>query len=422
MSPAVLAGSIFVLAYAGIVAFKRHKSQIVWGAIGLGVLLGLVRGPDVLHDINWNVMGIFAGTLLISEYFILSRVPDAVSYALVRRTHTVGTAYLVVCVIASVLSIFIENVAVVLIVAPIMLGIAKRIGVSPVPGMIGIAICSNLQGTATLIGDPPSMILGTYMRMNFADFFFYHGKPGIFFAVQVGAAGALLFLRWLFGRFRNAIAYAGEIQIRSMVPTACLVVMVIALSFGSLVDPEFLWFGGTVCMALAILCIPLSRFAHKPEHEWVLKHYDWDTTFFLAGIFVIVGMLERAGVIEGLAAFLAGGIGADPLVAFCVVVGGSVALSAFIDNVPFVTAMIPAVQLLAEQLGIGTELLVFGLLIGASVGGNVTPIGASANIVAVALLKKQDIHVSFREFVKVGLPFTIIATILASAFIYLVWR
>ncbi|UCG53715.1 MAG: TRAP transporter large permease subunit [Candidatus Latescibacterota bacterium] len=396
---------------------------MLWGGVALGIIFGYIHASDILSDINWNVMGIFAGTLILSEFFILSHVPDAISTVLVRRTRTVGAAYLAVCIFSSVLSVAIENVATVLIIAPIMIGLAKKIGVSPVPGIIGIAIASNLQGTATLIGDPPSMILANYMRMTFNDFFVYHGNAGIFFAVQVGAVGSMLFLYWYYSRYKTPIDYEGRIDIRSFVPSIFIGVMIVALTLSTFVDPDFKWFGGFICMFLALLCVVFSsRFTTTNERRWVAVHFDWGTTAFLAGIFVMVGMLERTGVIEMFANFLAQNIGDSPFVAFSVVVWVSVAFSAIIDNVPYLTAMIPVVQLVSDSLGVNVELLVFGLLIGASLGGNITPVGAAANIVGVGTLRKHGYHVSFGEFMKIGLPFTVIATAMGSLFVYFVWK
>jgi Na+/H+ antiporter NhaD/arsenite permease-like protein len=407
LSPTLAVGLIFALTYGLIVVFKHHKSQVLWGGVAVGILFGFIRAPHFVHDINWNVMGIFVGTLILSEYFILSRVPDAISIMLIRRTHTVGHAYLAVCIFASFLSIFIENVATVLIVAPII---------------IGIAIASNLQGAATLIGDPPSMILANYMRMNFNDFFFYKGNLGVFFAIQLGAVGSMLLLHAIYRRYRTPIRFTEKVQVRSYVPLVFLILMVLSLVCAVLVDPEFKWFGGAACMALGLLCPVFSRFAQRHEHTWVLRHYDWATTSFLAGIFLLVGMLERNGAIAALASWLSGGLGDNQLGAYLTVVWSSVGFSALIDNVPYLTAMIPVVQLLSDALGTGRELLVFGLLIGASLGGNITPVGAAANIVGVGILRKHDIHVSFGEFIRIGLPFTIVATALGSIFIYLVWR
>jgi Na+/H+ antiporter NhaD/arsenite permease-like protein len=422
-NPTVVAALIFVLTYIGVVGFIRRKTEVICAGIALGVILGHIELPHIVHDISWNVMGIFTGTLLLSEFFVLSRAPDAIAAYLVRHTRTAGGAFLAVCAFASALSIVIENVAVVLVVAPIMFGLAKKIGVSPVPGMIAIAVCSNLQGAATLIGDPPSMILANYMQMNFNDFFWYQGRPGMFFAVQLGAVGSMLFLYAHFRRYRSPVDFAERVEVRSHIPTVLTTVMVGALTLSSFVDPGFKWFGGSVCMALGLLGFLFStRFTTVAERKQVVLQYDWASTIFLAGVFVMVGMLERTGVIEAFAGFLARNLGGNPVVVFSLVVWASVAFSAFIDNVPYLTMMIPVVQLVSETVGIPMELLVFGLLIGASLGGNITPVGASANIVGVGLLRKRGHHVSSWDFVKVGLPFTVTATVLGSLFIYFAWR
>ncbi len=422
VSQSLLASLIFLLSYAALVRFKHFKSQILWVGIGAGILAGLITTRDLFYDINWNVMGIFAGTLILAEFFILSQVPAALASLLVKQSSTVGGAFLGVCLLSSALSIFIENVAVVLIVAPIAFELARRINASPVPAIVGIAIASNLQGTATLIGDPPSMILANYQHMNFNDFFFYGGKPGIFFAVEVGSIGAILFLYYYFRRYKGSATFERTEKIRSFAPTIYILLMVVALALSSFVDPDFRWFGGAAAMGCAVLCSIFTRFSSVIEKRDVARRYDWSTTMFLAGVFVMVGMLERAGVIDGFAHFLGRQLGTNPLVAFTAVVWGSVAFSAFVDNVPYLTAMIPVVQTMSSSMGVNIELLVFGLLIGACLGGNITPVGASANVVATGMLRKNGFTISFWDFIKIGLPFTIIATILGSAFIYLVWK
>lgn len=421
MDPKIIAAVIFCLSYAAIVRFKTVKSQILWAGIGAAICFGLISSHDIIGDINWNVMGIFIGTLVLAEFFILSRVPDAIAAFLVRRSSNVGAAFLYVCLFASLLSVFIENVAVVLIVAPIAIELARKIDVSPVPVIIGIAIASNLQGTATLIGDPPSMILANYQKMNFNDFFFYHGKPSIFFAVEAGAAGSMLILYLIFRKYRAAVEFSGKEEVRSFIPMILLIAMVIGLALATLVDPGFRWFGGFVCVSLALL-IFFTPAAGWGEKGRMLRRFDWGTTFFLAGVFVMVGMLERAGIITNFAHFLATHIGGNPAIAFGIIVWGSIAFSAFIDNVPYITAMIPVVQHVSKGIGIEPELLVFGLLIGACLGGNITPVGASANVVSTGILKKHGYVISFGEFMKIGLPFTIVATTLGMAVIYWIWR
>jgi Na+/H+ antiporter NhaD/arsenite permease-like protein len=422
LNPSLTATVIFVLAYAALVVFKTRKSQILWLGIAAGIITGLIGGRDILSDINWNVMGIFAGTLVLAEFFILSRVPDAIAAFLVRRSTNVGAAFLYVCLFSSILSIFIENIATVLIVAPIALTLAKKIKTSPVPIIIAIAITSNLQGTATLIGDPPSMILANYMKMNFNDFFIYHGKPGIFFAVELAAVASMVVLYFLFRSYRQPVSYSKKEEVRSFAPTWLLILMVVGLAFATVIDPDFHWFGGFICMFMAVVGVMVWGKIDIGETKKALKGYDWGTTAFLAGVFVMVGMLERAGVIEGFAGILGNRLGDNTLMTFMVVVWASVLFSAFIDNVPYITAMIPVVQVLSQNLGISMELLVFGLLVGSCLGGNITPVGASANIVATGILKKSGHVISFGQFVRIGLPFTLVATAVGAAFIYFVWN
>jgi Na+/H+ antiporter NhaD/arsenite permease-like protein len=411
---------IFFLSYGAIIAFKTKKSQMLWLGIAAGMLVGHITLRDIVHDVNWNVMGIFAGTLLLAESFLLSGVPAAVAAYLVRRSSNTGTAFLYVCLLSSFLSIFIENVAVVLIVAPIALSIAKKAKVSPVAVIIGIAIASNLQGTATLIGDPPSMILANFKRMNFNDFFFYKGRLGIFFAVEAGAVVSMAILYLFFRRKRSAVSVEEPEEIRSYLPTVLIAAMIVGLSFSSLFDPDFKWFGGSLCMVLGIACT-LSGWTSAEEKKGLLRRYDLPTTAFLAGVFVMVGMLERTGVIDTFADFMGSHIGSNPLSAFLIIVWGSVAFSAFVDNVPYITTMVPVVQRISTGIAGGDELLVFGLLIGACLGGNITPVGASANVVSTGLLRRAGHRISFGRFVTIGLPFTLAATLVGSLVIYLVW-
>jgi len=415
--------AIFALSYLGIVLFKRWKTWILWG----GVLTALLFGRDLLPplalpgSINWNVMGIFAGTLLVAELFILSRVPELLADKFVNRAGSVGAALFAIAVMTSLLSAFVENVATVLIVAPIALVISRRLKINPTMFMIGIAISSNLQGTATLIGDPPSMILAAARKMDFNDFFWMHGKPGIFFAVQAGALASYGIL-WLFYRkHREKAAVVREAKVETWVPTLILSAMIVGLALSGLFDPGFRWGAGAISMTAGLGAMLWQGRRNRQEARAILNRYDWDTTFFLAGIFVMVGMVERSGALDLLAQKLSASVGSNPIVAYFAIVWISVALSAVIDNVPYITAMIPVTVGMASTLGIDANLLVFGLLIGACLGGNITPVGASANITAMGILRREGYNPGFGDFMKLGLPFTIAATLVGAAVVWLVW-
>jgi Na+/H+ antiporter NhaD/arsenite permease-like protein len=427
LEPKIFVTVVFICVYLYLVLFKHFRGLAVWVGItilGLFSILNRVHFlyiRDFMEFINWNVLGIFAGTLVLAELFILSRVPVLLSDILVERSKNVGMAILWVCILASFISAFVENVATVLIVAPVAIALSRKLKVSPVPFLIGLAISSNLQGTATLIGDPPSMILAGRLGLNFNDFFIYRGRPGIFFAVQMGAVASFLVLYLIFRRYRQPVEPLPRERVTSWTPTLLMGALIIALAISPTWDPEFRYLGGLICIGFALIGLAWQALRNRRKTVEILRQYDLDTTLFLAGIFVMVGILEQVGLIEDLKNFLVSTLGSNPFINYVFIVWFSVIVSGFIDNVPYITAMIPVTMKLSEALGLSGPLLTFGLLIGSCLGGNITPIGASANIVSVGILRRQGYHVSFMEFVRIGLPFTVAATLASFLFVWWIW-
>ncbi|MHC4592774.1 MAG: ArsB/NhaD family transporter [Planctomycetota bacterium] len=438
MSPATLTIIVFALVYGWLIVSREHRAKAIWGAIGVLFLLpialgwGAILGPGdlfVFHEggwasINWNVIGIFCGTMLVAEVLIYSGVPALCADVLIDRSPNVGWAILAVCVFASAISAVADNTATVLIVAPIAIALARKLNVSAAPFIIGLAISSNLQGTATLIGDPPSMILAGHFRLNFNDFFWYNGRPGIFFAVQVGAVAGFAVLWLMFRRYKQPIAEMEAEKPKSWFPLVVLALMILGLATASSVDPNFVWFGAANCLTAAIIVMTWLFARDRENAVKILKSSDFSTLFFLAGVFMMVYALKKSNVITAAAQWLASMTGSNVLGAFVLVVGFSVLLSAFVDNIPYVAAMLPLVSELGAGMGIGPANMVlpFGLLIGSCLGGNVTPIGASANVVAYGLLNRTEGEsLSFLGFVKIGLPFTLAAVAAGSAFLWVTW-
>ena len=386
---------VFVLCYVLFVALPARRS---WTAV-IGALLLVGFGAldwreALVEKINWNVMGLFFGTLILAELFILSRAPAVMAEWLVDRTRTTRAAMLVLCALSGAISVFVENVAVVLLVAPVALSLAEKLKIHPAPLLIGIAISSNLQGTATMIGDPPSMILAGYMKMGFWDFFIYQGKPGIFFAIQAGAVVSMLVLAFFFRRHRENLSLLNQEQARSWTPAAFLGLLVAGLSFATAIDPDFQWFVGSYTMALAGGALLWYRgVARWGRMRDLARALDWDTTFFLMGVFVVVGALSESGWLDRLSAGLSASVGSNLALAFASMVLLSVFVSGFVDNVPFLLVMIPVAHSVGQTFTARSPgadiLLLFGLLIGACLGGNLTPIGASANITGLGILRKQ---------------------------------
>ena len=178
---------------------------------------------------------------------------------------------------------------------------------------------------------------------------------------------------------------------------------------------------GAICMVFGIVSIVWEKFVNKTPVLDGIRRLDWETTFFLMGVFILVGGIARTGWIGVIANFLSGLIGDNIFLGYTLLVFVSVAASAFVDNVPFLAAMLPVAISMADKLAVNPSLFLFGLLIGASLGGNITPIGASANIVACSLLKKEGLNVRFSDFMRIGIPFTITAVSAAYLFIWFVW-
>jgi Na+/H+ antiporter NhaD/arsenite permease-like protein len=287
--------------------------------------------------------------------------------------------------------------------------------------MIAIAVSSNLQGVATLIGDPPSMLLGGFAKMNFMDFFFYRGKPSIFFAVELGAIASFVVLFYVFRAHKEKVRLIPVEKVRSWVPTIILVGIIVLLAVSSFFDTGFSYMAGIICMIGGAISVTWEKFINKKSIVAGLRKLDWDTTLFLVGVFILVGSIILTGWIETISSYLSGLIGTNILLGYVLMVVISVIISAFVDNVPFLVAMLPVAVSVSAKLGINPSLFLFGLLIGASLGGNITPIGASANIVACGILKKEGYEVKFGQFMKIGIPFTIAAVTAASIFVWLVW-
>jgi len=420
--PSTVSIVIFVLAYILFVVFPHRRTWIAVAAALLLVALGVLTWRQALQAVNWNVMGIFVGTLVIADSFMDSRVPAYIAERVVNHSKNTCWAILWICILASALSAFVENVATVLIMAPIALALARKLKIDPTNMLIAIAIASNLQGTATLIGDPPSMLLGGFAKMTFMDFFFYRGRPSIFFAVELGAICSFVVLYFLFKRHAEKAEVVGVERVRSWVPTVILGLLIVALALSSFFDVGFTSLAGQICMVFALVTVIWEKWTNQKCIHQSIRALDWDTTFFLMSVFIIVGSITSTGWIERIAVALSALMGTNIFAGYTIMVFLAVALSAFVDNVPFLAAMLPVAITVSDKLQVNPSLFLFGLLIGASLGGNVTPIGASANIVACGLLKKEGYPVRFGHFVKIGLPFTLVAVAAGYLFVWFVWK
>ena len=415
---------LFILMY--ILMIVRQKERPVFALVtgAVFIVVGVVPFRNLLSVINWNVLLMITGTMIIVFYFIESQMPNLLADLLLEKSPNVMWVTILMSLFAGIISALIDNVATVLMVAPVGLAICKKLKIKPVGMILSIAVSSNLQGAATLVGDTTSIMLGDYAKMNFLDFFWMKGRPGIFFAVELGALATVPVMAILFRKYKEKVEVKERTKVSDYFPTIILLMMVLALIVASFLPNMPDMINGIICMALAcvIIIINLVRRKKIGELKKILKAVDYETIGLLLGLFVVIGGLVNVGVIDDIAKFIIKYGGNNVFLLYTIVVWGSVLISAFVDNIPYVATMLPVLTAVTNTLGIEPYLLYFGLLSGATLGGNITPIGASANITAVGLLRKNGYAVSFKDFMKIGVPYTLTAVCVGYLYFWLLWK
>ncbi len=423
MNPMLLALILFGVMYALLLIFAEHRWIIALSAAAVFMLVRLLPPLAALKAINWNVLMMLSGTMATVELFIQSQMPALMAERLLQKVPNVQWAAVVLSVFSGVISAFVDNVATVLMVAPVGLAVARQLKTNPIPLIIAIAVSSNLQGAATLVGDTTSILLAGYMNMSFNDFFWFKGRIGIAWAVEIGALLTLPVLLWIFRREKEKVTAEVKTAVTDHMPTVLMVGTVVLLIVASQFENKPELTNGIICCALAVIGVIYEALRQHSGDllRSVAKAIDYKTLLLLAGLFMVIEGITQAGVIEAIAELFVRVGGGSKLATYVMIVGVSVLLSAFIDNIPYVATMLPVVSGIAALLGIEPYLFAFGLLIGATLGGNITPVGASANIAGIGILQKEGYKVSTKDFLRIGVPFTLIAAVSGALVIWLVW-
>jgi Na+/H+ antiporter NhaD/arsenite permease-like protein len=420
----IIAIALFALTYIFLLVFPKVRAYIALASASVFVILGILPIGKVFSTVDWNVILMIAGTMGIVSLFIESKMPSLLADFIIERTPNIKWAVISLSLFAGIISAFVDNVATVLMVAPVALTIAKKLKISPVSSIIAIAVASNLQGAATLVGDTTSILLGGYANLNFLDFFFFQGKIGIFWVVQAGALVSTLVLMYIFRKDKQPINAMERTVVEDYFPTFLLVGMVVLLIIASFVPNTPRTINGIICVTLLVIGVLRSFIKTKDKKVFlkVLGEIDYFTIMLLAGLFIVVGGITEAGVVEDISRIFVKFSNDNIFVIYTLIVWASVIFSAFIDNIPYVATMLPVAAGIASILNIEPYILYFGLLTGATLGGNLTPIGASANITALGILRKDGHEVSAGQFMKIGVPFTLAAVITGYVMIWFIWR
>ena len=423
MNLQLIALILFIVMYAGMIAFTKYRPWIALSTAVIFLILGVQPVAGVPAAIDWNVLMMLAGTMGTVALFIESKMPNRMADGLLRLTPTVMGAAVVLSLFSGFVSAFIDNVATVLMIAPVGLAIAKKLKISPVPLLISISVSSNLQGAATLVGDTTSIMLGGYAGMDFLDFFFMQGRPSIFWAVELGAVATVPVILFIFRRNREKIEPTPLTEVTDYFPSVLLVLNVALLIAASFIPNKPAVTNGLICIALCAVGLirTLIRDRKMQGVKTALSGIDFETLLLLAGLFIVISGITEVGIIEEISKLFVKIGGNSLFLMYTLIVFGSVLFSAFIDNIPYVATMLPVVQGIAGIMGCNPLLLYFGLLCGATLGGNLTPIGASANIVTIGMLRKNGFEVKTSDFMKIGFPFTMVAVLTGYLFCWFVW-
>lgn len=445
---------IFAVTYVLMMAFQKARPYIAVTSAVVFIALGVLSTvkPDIFGDgfftlgtgafayspldalrqIDWNVLMMIAGTMGTVSLFIASGMPQLMSDILISKMPNMKWVVVSLSLFAGIVSAFVDNVATVLMIAPVALAFCKKLKISPAPSIICIAVSSNLQGAATLVGDTTSILLAKAANLDFSDFFVDDGHPGMFWVVEAGAVVSACIIFFMFRKANGAINFNNSSMVDDKFPTVLLVgtvVALIAVSFIPYKDaaaPGGIWkpdiTNGIICIAFFLIGVLREAFRRNfGVIRDAVKEIDYYTIVLLAGLFVVIGGIEKAGVIDWIGTSIASIGSGSKFAVYTLVVWISVLLSAFIDNIPYTATMLSVVPVIAAGVGMEPKLLYYGLLCGATLGGNLTPIGASANIAGIGILRKEGYTVKSSTFMKYGVPFTLAAVTTGYLMLWFIW-
>jgi Na+/H+ antiporter NhaD/arsenite permease-like protein len=413
---AALAVVVFVVALVALALDWTHRTKIALGGAAAMVILGALDQEQAVDAIDWPTLGLLAGMMVIVA---LTEPTGIFTYVALRATQlSRGNPILLVfllAIVTGVLSAFLDNLTSILLVVPVTLLIADLMRIPPVPLVLVLVLASNIGGTATLIGDPPNILIGSHRpELSFVDFIVNLAPVAIFTLVVVSAILAFVYRDTLRPDPERA-AQIGTLDPARDLRAAKKVKRTLAVLAGTIVA-FFLHSPLHVEPAVvALVGATVMLFVAADDVDDALGRVQWSTLMFFVGLFVMVGGLVEQGVVEEVAVWLSDVTEGSSTAEGLVILWGSAAGSAVVDNIPFTTAMLPVVDSIqGEEFDDG---LWWALALGACFGGNATMVAAAANVAATGILERTGNPVSFLEFLKVGLPVTLLSLVIATAYL-----
>ena len=418
MSFDIVAGLVvFVATYALIATERIHKTIAAMAGGVAMILLGVVTQDRAFEEIDFNVIFLLAGMMILAA---IIRKTGVFGWMAVRAARLAGgdpyRVLVVLSVITAVASAFLDNVTTVVLVGPVTLFLAARLGLSPFPFIVSEILASNIGGASTLIGDPPNILIGSAADLNFVDFLVNMAPlSALLLALYLVAA------RWL---FRNQLTLDPErrdsllaLDERQMISEPGLLrksltvlgLTLVGFAFHGVLHLE----PATVALTGAVVLLVVAR---EDPHD-VLREVEWPTLFFFIGLFMLVAGVIEIGLIGAVADAIVSITGGELAPTSLLVLWASAVLSGVIDNIPYTATMIPVVSELSA--GVDSDALWWALAIGADLGGNATIIGASANVILASMAEREGHPIGFGAFLRYGLPVTLGSMVIAMLYVWL---
>lgn len=413
-----VAGAIFVVAYV-LIASERVDRTLVALAAGSGVvLLGIVDQHEAFAAIDLNVIFLLVGMMILAGALARTGVFEWLAIAAARAAHGDPLRLLVtLSIVTAVLSAFLDNVTTVILITPITISVARRLGVGPRPYLISMILASNIGGTATLIGDPPNILIGSAANLDFIDFIVNLGPVAVIILV------IFLGMTWVAERGhlraidprREEVLEAGiEAAIKDRPALARALVVTALTMVGFLIHPILHVETATIALLGATVLMLIER---TDPHE-AFREIEWSTLFFFVGLFMLVEAVVAVGIVGTIADAIADWSGGSTPIAATALLWFSAIASAIIDNIPYTATAIPVVEELIAS-GLSAEPLWWSLALGACLGGNLTIVGASANVVVANLAGRAGHPIGFREFLRAGVPVVLMSMVVSTAYVWL---
>jgi Na+/H+ antiporter NhaD/arsenite permease-like protein len=430
LDPLWVSTAVLLATYVGIMVERLNRAIVALLAAGILIVVGLFDQAEALRGIDWNTIALLTGMMIIVA---ITRKCGVFQYVAIVAAQVVKArpAGLIVMlsIVTAVFSAFLDNVTTVLLVAPVTLTIARELEIPPYPLLFAEIFASNIGGTATLIGDPPNILIGSQVGLSFNDFVLNLAP-----VIVVVMAVQIVMIHLLWGR-RIKTTESAERRVMAMRARDSItdpVLMKQALTVLAGVVAAFVLAralhieAGTIAMLGAAVLLMLDNLGHPPDHQHqrvtsAFNDVEWVTVFFFVGLFVVVHGVEVSGLLNILADKLLQATGGELTVTALAVLWSSAVLSAIIDNIPFVATMIPLIKNMAPAFG-GPDALMplwWSLSLGACLGGNGTLVGASANLTVAGIAEGNGVPFRFLTFLKYAFPMMLVSIVISHVYIYL---